>query len=127
MWQLAHKNYLKIILRKLKFFLCLLKSVPELSPSPPVALPTSPQHQAPGSPAVVAVGPVAVSPEQIAKLQSELDIVSMNMSVFSEMLNELKPGQEDPSDYKLLTDLSQTCKYVKCKMVKELILNSISF
>lgn len=36
----------------------------------------------------------------------------MNMSVLGDMLNELKPGQEDPSDYKLLTDLSQTCKYV---------------
>lgn len=80
-------------------------------------MPTSPQHQpihVPGSPAivpaVVAAGPISTSPEQIAKLQSELDIVSMNMSVLGDMLNELKPGQEDPADYKLLTELSQTCK-----------------
>lgn len=92
------------------------QSVPEAIPTPPIVLPTSPQHQntthqiPPGSPAIVAAGPIATTPEQIAKLQSELDIVSMNMSVLGEMLNELKPGQEDPSDYKLLNDLTQTCK-----------------
>lgn len=53
----------------------------------------------------------ALTPEQIAKLQSELDIVSMNMSILGEMLTALKPGQEDPADYKLLTELCQTCKY----------------
>lgn len=37
-------------------------------------------------------------------------MVSMNMSIFGEMLSALKPGQEDPSDYKLLTDLAQTCR-----------------
>ena len=50
------------------------------------------------------------STDQIAKLQSELDIVAMNMSILSEMLNELKPNQESPSDYKLLSDLVATCK-----------------
>lgn len=89
--------------------------MPEATPTPPILLPTSPQHQTttqpPGSPAMaIATGPIATTPEQIAKLQSELDIVSMNMSVLGEMLNELKPGQEDPSDYKLLNDLTQTCK-----------------
>lgn len=58
----------------------------------------------------VPIGPVALTPEQISKLQSELEIVSMNMTIFGEMLTALKPGQEDPSDYKLLTDLSQTCR-----------------
>lgn len=95
-----------------------MQSVPEtMQAAPPIVLPTSPHHQpihVPGSPAiapvVVAAGPISTSPEQIAKLQSELDIVSMNMSVLGDMLNELKPGQEDPTDYKLLTELSQTCK-----------------
>lgn len=36
----------------------------------------------------------------------------MNMTIFGEMLTALKPGQEDPADYKLLTDLSGTCRYV---------------
>lgn len=91
--------------------------MPEAIPTPPIVLPTSPQHQTAsqlpaGSPTsrIVPTGPIATTPEQIAKLQSELDIVSMNMSVLGEMLSELKPGQEDPSDYKLLNDLVMTCK-----------------
>lgn len=59
---------------------------------------------------VIPVGPVAPTPEQIAKLQSELDIVTMNMSILGDMLTALKPGQEDPADYKLLNELCQTCK-----------------
>ena len=87
--------------------------MPEPAPVPE-PIPTSPQRhlalQAPAPPAVPPVGPIATSPEQIAKLQSELDIVTMNMTVLGEMLTELKPNQEDPADYKLLTDLTQTCK-----------------
>ncbi|XP_037039266.1 TOM1-like protein 2 isoform X2 [Bradysia coprophila] len=98
------------------------RSVPEATPTPPILLPTSPQHQPislpPGSPAIAATGPIATTPEQIAKLQSELDIVSMNMSVLGEMLTELKPGQEDPSDYKLLNDLTQTCKEMQGRIVE---------
>lgn len=90
------------------------QSVPEgVSHSPPVALPTSPQHivqQAPASPTIIPSGPLQPTPEQITKLQSELEIVSVNMSILGEMLTALKPGQEDPSDYKLLNDLTQTCK-----------------
>lgn len=57
------------------------------------------------------------SPDQIAKLQSELDIVSMNMSILSEMLTELKPNQESPADYKLLIDLVATCKEMQARIV----------
>lgn len=92
-----------------------IQSVPE-SASPPVALSTSPKNhpdvtQATPAPSVIVPsGPVALTPEQITKLQSELEIVSMNLTIFGEMLTALKPGQEDPADYKLLTDLSQTCR-----------------
>lgn len=48
--------------------------------------------------------------DQIAKIQSELEVVSTNMTILAEMLNEMKPGQEDPEDYKLLLDLTATCK-----------------
>lgn len=51
-----------------------------------------------------------MSQDQIAKLQSELDIVTMNMTVLGDMLTEMKPGQEDPSDYQLLTELVTTCR-----------------
>lgn len=82
-----------------------------------MALSTSPKNhpdvtQQPNPAPVVTIpsGPVTLTPEQITKLQSELEIVSMNMTIFGEMLTALKPGQEDPSDYKLLADLSQTCR-----------------
>lgn len=108
------------------------RSVPEPVQSMPVQqIPLSPQHpiqqgqhqqipqqQMPMSgggggtiviPTTVVV-PATLGQEQLAKLQSELDIVALNMTIFGEMLTELKPGQENPSDYKLLTELSQTCK-----------------
>jgi hypothetical protein len=66
-----------------------------------------PGHSAEGS----------ISPEQIAKLQSELDIVNINIAILSEMLTELKPNQESPNDYKLLLDLVATCKEMQTRIV----------
>jgi hypothetical protein len=43
-----------------------------------------------------------LSPEQMAKLRSELDIVQENMTILNEMLTEMVPGQEHPSDLELL-------------------------
>lgn len=54
------------------------------------------------SAAAVAVGPVNPSPEQLAKLRGELDIVNGNIKVLREMLAELHPGKEDPEDFQLL-------------------------
>lgn len=44
----------------------------------------------------------ALTVEQRAKLQSELDVVQSNMSVFAEMLNEMKPGNAQPDEIELL-------------------------
>lgn len=95
------------------------QSVPETKPLAQVTVPISPQHaaQIPGSPAVASSVPASLSQEQIAKLQSELDIVALNMSIFGEMLTELKPGHEDPNDYKLLSDLAATCKEMQGRIV----------
>lgn len=98
------------------------RSVPEAQviQTPPVAPSTSPQHNVshiPPSPTIPS-GPVAPTPEQLAKLQSELEIVSVNMSILGEMLTALKPGQEDPSDYKLLTDLAHTCRDMQNRIVE---------
>lgn len=41
----------------------------------------------------------------------------MNMTILSEMLNELKPNQESPADYKLLVDLVATCKEMQARIV----------
>lgn len=46
---------------------------------------------------------IQLTPEQLSKLQSELDVVQANMSVLNEMLNELTPREEHPSDLELLT------------------------
>lgn len=82
------------------------------------SLSVSPHHasQTPGSPAMPP--PSSMSQDQIAKLQSELDIVTMNMTVLGDMLTELKPGQEDPSDYQLLTELVATCREMQNRIVE---------
>ncbi|XP_067644917.1 TOM1-like protein 2 isoform X2 [Eurosta solidaginis] len=90
------------------------RSVPE--PTPQLVQQTiSPQHAMPV--ATHNNGPTALSAEQTTKLQSELEIVAHNMSVLGEMLNELKPGQEDPDDYALLTELTATCKEMQGRIV----------
>lgn len=46
---------------------------------------------------------IQLTPEQLSKLQNELDVVQANMAVLNEMLNELTPREEHPSDLELLT------------------------
>lgn len=81
----------------------------------------SPHHDMTDSPihavAGVASGASGITPDQIAKLQSELDIVGINITILSEMLTELKPNQESPADYKLLIDLVGTCKEMQTRIV----------
>lgn len=47
-------------------------------------------------------GPVVPTPEQLGKIRSELDIVHGNITVMSEMLTEMTPGQEEAGDLQLL-------------------------
>lgn len=93
------------------------RSVPDGAPTDS-SISVSPHHatQNPSSPALPP--PSAMSQDQIAKLQSELDIVTMNMTVLGDMLTELKPGQEDPSDYQLLTELATTCREMQNRIVE---------
>ena len=44
----------------------------------------------------------SLSSNQLGKLMSELRVVEGNMTVLSEMLGELVPGNEPPSDLELL-------------------------
>lgn len=76
------------------------RSVPESS-----VLPQEASTESPESPRAF-----SSTPKQMAKIRADLEIVTMNMAILSEMLTELKPGEEDPKDYKLLTDLVATCK-----------------
>jgi len=75
-----------------------------------------PAMQPPPQP--VPEGPVHLSPEQLSKLRSELDVVQQNFKVFSEMLTELNPGQEDTSDWDLLQELNRTCRTMQQRVVE---------
>ncbi|XP_073842533.1 TOM1-like protein 2 isoform X3 [Musca autumnalis] len=93
------------------------RSVPE--PPPPQAVnqqAISPQH-ATMTAGMPNTGSNQLTQEQITKLHSELEIVSMNLSILGEMLTELRPGQEDPDDYQLLNDLTATCKEMQSRIV----------
>ncbi|XP_023180076.1 TOM1-like protein 2 [Drosophila hydei] len=99
------------------------RSVPEVHPLPHPQLMSaqhtiSPQHAAAAAAAASpATGPLHLTPEQGAKLRSELEIVSNNMSILAEMLSVLKPGQELPDDYALLNELTATCKEMQSRIV----------
>ena len=43
-----------------------------------------------------------MTPDQLAKLRSELDVVQTNAQVFGEMLITLQPGEEHPEDFEFL-------------------------
>eukprot|EP00111_Clytia_hemisphaerica_P015839 TCONS_00046788-protein len=62
-------------------------------------------------------GPINPSPEQMAKLRSELDIVEGNVRVLNEMLSELQPGKENSGDYELLVELNKTCREMQKRLV----------
>lgn len=62
-------------------------------------------------------GPINPSPEQLAKLRSELDIVEGNVRVLNEMLSELQPGDENADDYELLVELNKTCREMQKRLV----------
>uniref|UniRef100_T1J1S5 VHS domain-containing protein n=1 Tax=Strigamia maritima TaxID=126957 RepID=T1J1S5_STRMM len=66
----------------------------------------------------LSAGSATLTPEQLSKMRSELEIVQGNMRIFGEMLMELVPGQEHPSDLELLLDLHKTCKAMQTRVVE---------
>uniref|UniRef100_A0A1W7R9F1 TOM1-like protein 2 n=1 Tax=Hadrurus spadix TaxID=141984 RepID=A0A1W7R9F1_9SCOR len=92
------------------------RSVPTPKPQPTERIPPV-QQQVQQSPEPVS-SPLNLLPDQLAKLRSELDVVQGNMRVFGEMLNELTPGQEHPSDIELLQDLQKTCHSMQSRIVE---------
>lgn len=87
-----------------------------ISLTPVMAEPHAPQ---PSSPEGDMPGPTGyLTPEQRAKLQSELDVVQSNMSVLGEMLCELKPGEEQPDELELLQELHAVCHSMQERLVE---------
>ncbi|XP_078348635.1 TOM1-like protein 2 isoform X2 [Oculina patagonica] len=82
---------------------------------PPVVYPQGvqpvPAMQAPS-------GPVVPTPEQLGKIRSELDIVHGNITVMSEMLTEMTPGQEEAGDLQLLQELNRTCRAMQQRVLE---------
>ncbi|XP_035536905.1 target of Myb protein 1-like [Morone saxatilis] len=91
-----------------------------------VAAPTQAQPQAPASvpiqntlpPVQPSEGPASLSAEQEQKLRSELALVKGNLTVMSEMLNELTPGQSQQDDTELLQQLYSVCKNMQTRVVE---------
>ncbi|KAL1784427.1 target of Myb protein 1 [Sigmodon hispidus] len=62
--------------------------------------------------------PITPTPEQIGKLRSELEMVSGNVQVMSEMLTELVPTQIEPADLELLQELNHTCRAMQQRVLE---------
>ncbi|PKU33263.1 tom1-like protein hypothetical protein [Limosa lapponica baueri] len=64
-----------------------------------------------------------LTPEQIGKLYSELDMAKMNVRVMSSILKENVPGSENPDDMNLLQVCDNSLKlYKTCRMMQERIM-----
>uniref|UniRef100_A0A2K6F159 Target of myb1 membrane trafficking protein n=1 Tax=Propithecus coquereli TaxID=379532 RepID=A0A2K6F159_PROCO len=80
----------------------------------------SSQHAAPVPTPVVLPGdtPIVPTSDQIGKLRSELEMVSGNVRVMSEMLTELVPTQAEPADLELLQELNRTCRAMQQRVLE---------
>uniref|UniRef100_A0A2I4C0Q1 Target of Myb protein 1 isoform X2 n=1 Tax=Austrofundulus limnaeus TaxID=52670 RepID=A0A2I4C0Q1_AUSLI len=106
------------------------RSIPENET--PEVTPITPTHQsqpqAPptvGAPSQNNAAPVQasdgsgqLSAEQERKLRRELELVKGNVTVMSQMLNELIPGQSKPDDTQLLQQLFSVCKSMQTRVVE---------
>ncbi|XP_064170396.1 target of Myb1 membrane trafficking protein-like isoform X3 [Anguilla rostrata] len=63
-------------------------------------------------------GVLTTSPDRVGKLRSDLEVVRGNMTVMSEMMNELEPGQAQQSDIELLQQLYTVCKCMQDRVVE---------
>ncbi|XP_068434118.1 TOM1-like protein 2 isoform X2 [Clinocottus analis] len=91
---------------------------PAVGPPNPAPLPLLAPPPASATEAALMPSPITATPEQIARLRSELDVVRGNTKVMSEMLTEMVPGQENASDLELLQELNRTCRAMQQRVVE---------
>ncbi|XP_024914382.1 target of Myb protein 1 isoform X2 [Cynoglossus semilaevis] len=105
------------------------RSVPEDGSPETVAIVSPPQQMQPAAPPgentpttspLVQIDnrPVRLSAEQEQKLRKELGLVKGNLTVMSEMLNNLVPGQSQSEDTELLQQLYSVCKHMQTRVVE---------
>lgn len=87
------------------------------TPNPGVNLPTV-QARTPSDASGQQVVLRQMTPDQLAKLRSELDVVQTNGQVFGEMLITLQPGEEHPQDLEFLIELNKTCRQIQSRIVE---------
>ncbi|XP_029508981.1 target of Myb1 membrane trafficking protein-like isoform X3 [Oncorhynchus nerka] len=108
-----------------------LRSIPENdssvtvpAPPPQSQTPRGPAASSPTQAALTAVppqlsdGPISISPEQAQKLRVDLALVRGNLTVMTEMLNQLTPGQSPQEDSELLQQLYQVCREMQSRVVE---------
>ncbi|KAL8619179.1 hypothetical protein ACOMHN_049961 [Nucella lapillus] len=71
----------------------------------------------PGMP-IIPSEPVVLNPEQRTKLTRELDVVSGNVRVMSEMLTEMSPSTVSAADLELLQELNRTCRQMQQRVMQ---------
>ncbi|XP_076448531.1 target of Myb1 membrane trafficking protein-like isoform X3 [Babylonia areolata] len=94
------------------------RTAPHPPPSqPPGGMPAGPM---PGSPVmpIIPSEPVILNPEQRSKLSRELEVVSGNVRVMSEMLTEMSPSTVQPADLELMQELNRTCRQMQQRVMQ---------
>ncbi|XP_063039800.1 target of Myb protein 1 isoform X2 [Engraulis encrasicolus] len=61
--------------------------------------------------------PVVLTPQQLKRLRSDIQVVRGNLAVMSDMMTQMHPGCAQPSDKELLLQLYATCKDMQDKLV----------